>query len=201
MNSPNFEGWRALLDRRVDHNPSSQNNNLYLVNRENQMRRGSVGNLMAVAQDEETGIEAYRKTENTEDTYYQQSYFLCQVFFNLQTFRARPMRTRITMPRPRHWTTFAGLWPIFPWQTRPERGWVTLRQLQLPASHWHKEWCRTGGLCWDTAVIRDPSLTETFIQYVGRHPKTEEMSAHLPGINGPSAGKKHGHFAGRVYTP
>lgn len=102
------------------------------------------------------------------------------------------------MPPPRHWATFAGLWPVFSWQTRPERGRVALRELQLPTSHWHKEWCRTRGLCWDTAVIREISLRVIFLQYVGRHPKTEEMNAYLPGVNRPSSGKKHGHFAGRV---
>lgn len=33
------------------------------------------------------------------------------------------------------------------------------------------------------------------------HPKTEETSAHLPGINGSSVEKRHGHFAGRVLYP
>lgn len=133
-----------------------------------------------------------------EDKHWQQSYFSCQVFFNLQTLRARPISRLIVVPWYRHWTTFVGLWPVFSWETRPENRGAALRQLQVPASHWHKEGCRIRGLCWDTFVIRETSLRVTFIQHVGRHPKTGEMSAHLPGVNGPSTGKIHGHFAGRV---
>lgn len=108
-----------------------------------------------------------KNREHWRHTLPAELFFMSGFFFNLQTLRARPISTLIAMPPPRHWATFAGLWPIFSWQTRPERGRVALRELQLPTSHWHKEWCRTRGLCWDTAVIRETSLRVIFLQYWG----------------------------------